>query len=58
MAEAYCTHQKIKDRELFKKLLNEVIAADLSAHPAIYAENLIAQGKAKKMLEDEKNLFE
>jgi tetratricopeptide (TPR) repeat protein len=58
MAEAYCTHQKIKDRELFKKLLNEVISADLSAHPGIYAENLIAQGKAKKMLEDEKNLFE
>ncbi|MBA3900758.1 MAG: hypothetical protein H0X62_11205 [Bacteroidetes bacterium] len=58
MAEAYCTHQKIKDRELFKKLINEVMSADLSAYPAIYAENLIAQGKAKKLLEEEKELFD
>jgi hypothetical protein len=58
MAEAYCTHQKIKDRELFRKLLSDVINADLNAHPAIYAENLMAQAKAKKLLEDEKSLFE
>ncbi|MDQ3189992.1 MAG: TRAP transporter TatT component family protein [Bacteroidota bacterium] len=57
-AEAYCTHAKIKDIELFRKLLNDVISADLSAHPAIYAENLIAKGKAEKLLKDEKNLFE
>jgi tetratricopeptide (TPR) repeat protein len=58
MAEAYCTHQKIKDRELFKSLLNDVMSADLNAHPAIYAENVIAQQKAKKLLEEEKSLFE
>ena len=57
-AEAYCTHAKIKDIPLFKKLLNDVISADLSAHPAIYAENLIAKGKAEKMLKEEKSLFE
>jgi tetratricopeptide (TPR) repeat protein len=58
MAEAYCTHSKIKDKDMFRKLLNDVISADLNAHPAIYAENLNAQKKAKKLLEDEKNLFE
>lgn len=57
-AEAYCTHAKIKDRELFKKLLNDVLTANISAHPEIYAENLIAQGKAAKLISEEKNLFE
>lgn len=57
-AEAYCTHAKIKDRELFKKLLNEVIKADLSANPEIFAENSIAKAKAEKLLKEEQELFE
>jgi tetratricopeptide (TPR) repeat protein len=58
MAEAYCTHSKIKDKDMFRKLLNDVMLADLNAHPAIYPENMIAQKKAKKLLEEEKSLFE
>ena len=57
-AEAYCTHAKIKDRELFQKLLNEVIQADLSANPEIFAENSIAKAKAEKLLKEEQELFE
>lgn len=57
-AEAYCTHAKIKDRELFKKLLNEVMNAELDAYPDIMPENLIAQEKAKRLLEQEGELFE
>ncbi|HET6244030.1 MAG: hypothetical protein H0V01_02425 [Bacteroidetes bacterium] len=57
-AEAYCTHAKIKDRELFKKLLNDVVSADISGYPAIYAENTIAKIKAERLLKDEKSLFE
>jgi hypothetical protein len=57
-AEAYCTHAKIKNRELFKKLLNEVIQTDLKAYPDIYAENLIARGKAEKLMSEEQDLFE
>jgi hypothetical protein len=58
MAEAYCTHLKVKDREMFRKLLNEVLEEDLAKYPAIHAENLIAKDKAKKLLADENNLFE
>jgi hypothetical protein len=57
-ADAYCTHGKIKDVELFRKLLGEVLAFDINSKPELYAENKIAQEKARKLLEDEKSLFE
>lgn len=57
-AEAYCTHGKVKDRELFRKLLNEVLAADVSAYPEIAPENEIAKAKAKDLLAREAELFD
>lgn len=57
-AEAYCTHAKIKNVELFRQLLNEVLAADVSAYPEIQPENDIAKAKAKDLLAREKELFE
>ena len=57
-AEAYCTHAKIKDRELFKKLLHEVMNAELELYPDIIPENTIAQEKAKRLLDQENELFE
>lgn len=57
-AEAYCAHGKVKDRELFKKTLNEVLAFDISKHPELLAENKLAQEKAKKLLAQEAELFE
>ncbi|PCH65335.1 MAG: hypothetical protein COC01_09825 [Bacteroidetes bacterium] len=57
-AEAYCTHQQILDRELFKKLLKEVLEADINAYPEIKVENNIAKQKAKRLLEQEEELFE
>lgn len=57
-AEAYCTHGKVKNTELFRKLLNEVLAADVSAYPEIQPENDIAKAKAKDLLAREKELFE
>ncbi|MBI2966371.1 MAG: hypothetical protein HYY40_00975 [Bacteroidetes bacterium] len=57
-AEAYCCHAKIKDRDLFKKLISEVLATDLKQYPEIEAENRLAQEKAKKLLEKEGELFE
>jgi hypothetical protein len=57
-AEAYCTHGKVKDAELFKKLLNEVVQYDISTHPDIKPENHFAQEKAKKLLSQQAELFE
>jgi len=57
-AEAYCTHGKVKNKELFKKLIDEVINADLQKYPEIMPENKIAQEKAKKLLLQETELFE
>lgn len=57
-AEAYCTHAKIQDKELFKKLLNEVMEANIDAYPDLIPENKIAKEKAKKLLAAEKELFE
>lgn len=57
-AETYCTHPKAKDKELFKKLLNEVLTADISKYPEIMPENKMAQEKAKKLLAQETELFE
>lgn len=47
-AEFLCTKQQ--DRDMYKKLLEEVIAADASVDPEIVAENKIEQEKAKKLL--------
>jgi len=57
-AEAYCTHGKVKDRELFRKLLNDVLTADVSAYPEIAPENEIAKAKAKDLLAREAELFD
>ncbi len=43
---------KAKDRALFERLLNEVIAFDLSTEPALKAENAAEQRKAKLLLEE------
>ncbi len=47
-ADFLCT--KKQDKAMFKKLLEEVIAADAKIDPAIEPENLIEQAKAKKLL--------
>lgn len=47
-ADYLCT--KKQDKETFKKLLEEVIAADAKAEPSIEPENVIEQQKAKKLL--------
>lgn len=57
-AEAYCTHGKVKDRELFKKVLKEVLEFDISKYPDLIAENKLAKEKAKKLLAQEAELFE
>ncbi len=57
-AEAYCTHSKVKNIELFRQLLNEVLTADVSAYPEILPENENAKLKAKDLLAREKELFE
>ncbi len=49
-ADYLCT--KKQDKELFKKLLDEVIAADANIDPDIAPENGIEQKKAKKLLAD------
>ncbi len=41
---------KTQDRDTYKKLLEEVIAADAAADPEIAPENKIEQAKAKKLL--------
>lgn len=43
---------KAKNKELFVKLLNEVVAFDVSRFPAIQAENSAEQQKAKNLLEE------
>lgn len=57
-AETYCTHPKVKDKALFEKTLNEVIAADVNVNKDLIPENKIAVEKAKKLLAQEKELFE
>jgi tetratricopeptide (TPR) repeat protein len=54
-ADYLCT--KKQDRATFVKLLEEVVAADASADPAIAAENRIEQAKAKKLLAKVDDLF-
>lgn len=64
-AEMLCTKlQKDEDgdgqndgKAQFKKLLDEVVAADANAEPSIAAENAIEQAKAKKLLAQMDDLF-
>jgi len=46
-----------EDRDCFSRLLNEVIAADAAATPALAAENAIEQAKARKLLSRAESLF-
>ncbi len=57
-AEAYCTHPKVKDKALFEKTLNEVVAADVNVNKDLVPENKMAVEKAKKLLAQENELFE
>jgi tetratricopeptide (TPR) repeat protein len=49
-ADFLCTRQQ--DRATFKKILDEVIAADPKIDPAIEPENRIEQAKARKLLSE------
>jgi hypothetical protein len=49
---------KWKDKALFKKLLDEVVAFDLSSTPELLAENRIEQRKARVLLDDLDTYFE
>jgi len=55
MAESYAV--LAGDRELFDKLLNEVVAADPNAVPEIAPENQLEQQKARAMLAKADDLF-
>lgn len=57
-AEAYAAHPKVRNPELFRKLLQEVIQADPGNDPDYAAENRIAQRKARSFLKDEAHIFE
>jgi hypothetical protein len=57
-AEAYCTHGKVKNTELFRQLLNEVLVADVTAYADIQPENDNAKVKAKDLLSREIELFD
>jgi hypothetical protein len=57
-AEAYAAHPKVRDRELFRKLLQEVLSADPGTDPDYAAENRLAQKKAQNLLSQENELFE
>ena len=54
-ADFLCT--KKQDKVMFKKLLEEVIAADAKIDPAIEPENRIEQAKAKKLLAEIEEKF-
>jgi len=49
---------KTQDRELFDKLLNEVVAADVNAIPEIVAMQKVEQARAKDLLAKADDLFE
>ena len=54
-ADFLCTEKQ--DKATFKKLLEEVIAADAKIDPAIEPENRIEQAKAKKLLAEIEEKF-
>jgi hypothetical protein len=59
-AELYCTKMvkdEVEGKAKFKRLLDEVIAADPAAEPEITAENGLEQQKAKKLLARIDDLF-
>ena len=49
-AHFLCTRKQ--DKAAFKKLLDEVIAADPKIDPAVEPENRLEQAKAKKLLSE------
>ncbi|MCS7188646.1 MAG: TRAP transporter TatT component family protein [Bacteroidia bacterium] len=57
-AEAYAAHPKVRNLELFRKLLQEVLQANPEVNPECAAENRLAQRKAQKLLAQETELFE
>lgn len=57
-AEAYAAHPKVRNTELFRKLLREVVQADPGNDPDYAAENRLAQRKARTLLGQETELFE
>ncbi|MEN2993143.1 MAG: TRAP transporter TatT component family protein [Bacteroidia bacterium] len=57
-AEAYATHGKVRDRELFRRLLKEVLEADPGTDPDYAAENRLAKKKAQRLQEREKEFFD
>jgi len=57
-AEAYAAHPKVRDRDLFRRLLQEVVGADAGNDPDYAAENRLAQKKAQALLAQENELFE
>lgn len=54
-ADYLCTKQR--DRATYKRLLEEVLAADANSNPDIAAENAVEQKKAQKLLADIDDLF-
>lgn len=57
-AEAYAAHAKVRKRDLFRRLLQEVMSADPGNDPDYAAENRLAQKKAQNLLVQENELFE
>lgn len=57
-AEAYAAHAKVRNRELFRRLLQEVVNADPAQNPDCTPENRLAQKKAKDLLAQENEIFE
>ena len=55
MAQYYATKQQ--DRDLFQRLLEEVIAADPNSIPEIYAEQSLDQANAQRLLDQIDDLF-
>ncbi|MCS6894653.1 MAG: TRAP transporter TatT component family protein [Bacteroidia bacterium] len=57
-AEAYAAHPKVRNKELFQRLLKEVLNADPGKDPDYAPENRLAQKKARDLLAREAELFE
>lgn len=55
MAESVCVHQQ--DRARFKELLSEALEFDVNRHPENRLANILAQHKAKQLLQRDDELF-
>lgn len=55
MADAYAT--KVQDRELFERLLTEVLEGDPTVLPEVVPEQKVEQEKARELLGDADDLF-